>query len=953
MIASRNPNGKLGLGIAVLFMLSLITLFIALPIGYVSTIQGLPSTETLPSLLEPPNGLLLHPTQIYDRTGRHILQTVQNPVIEERRYLPISEKSDPQAEEFISNDLVRATISIVDPAFWYSPGFVLNITDDQPSTSISQHLVRNFLLTGEEPGLTYWIRERILAWQIVNQFGHEKVLEWYLNSQYYGNLAYGVDSASQVYFGKPASALTLAEAALLTSVGEAPTLNPIDALEESIKRQKIVLDAMVGQGYISSAEATKAVQEPIEFRAPVQTTENPNKDFINYVWEQLAPFYDLAKIERGGYMIFTSLDYDLQNQVICTRDTLLKRLTNSDSEHLDSEDCPAARLLPTLSIDSGQLPDLSAMLVVIDPSTGQVLALVGDNDKGFNPAQLPGRPPGSMLTPFIYLTAFTRGFSPASMVWDVPSENGDLSIPESESYQGPVRLRYALANDYMNPAFQTMQQIGADNVWLTIQKLGLTTIARYAESSSPVTCRGCSLIFGDGEVSLLELTNAYGTFANQGLMVGQALQAGDAANLPSLHPISVMKISDVLGHEVMSEPEVERRPVITHQLAYLLTHVLSDEAARWPSLGHPNPAEIGRSAAVKVGATADLHDTWTIGYTPERIIGVWVGSKNLQQIENGQIPTKISAALWHAVTQYAVQSFSATSWEIPPGISYVEVCDPSGQLPTRNCPSVVSEVFLDGNEPNQFDSLYQSFPINRETGLLATVFTPPELIQEQVFMLVPALASQWAQDADIPTPPETYDVISMPAVIDDAKITKPEMFNNVSGDIDIVGTASGEDFISYRLQVGQGLNPPSWIQISGDQTTPVIDGILASWDTSELDGLYAIQMIVLRDNRRVDSTTIQITVDNQPPTVTIPYPENNQIFDYEFQKNITLQANVSDNIGLDSVAFFMDDQEIIRQSQQPYAVPWQLSVGEHILRVEANDFAGNISEDSINFTVTE
>ena len=408
MIASRNPSSKLGLGIAVLFTLSLITIFIALPIGYVSTIQDLPSIETLPSLFEPPNGLLLDPTQIYDRTGRHILQTVQNPVIEERRYLPISEKSDPQAEEFISDNLVRATISIVDPAFWDSPGFVLNITDDQPSTSISQHMVRNFLLTGEEPGLTYWIRERILAWQIVNQFGHEKVLEWYLNSQYYGNLAYGVDSASQVYFGKPASALTLAEAALLTSVGEAPTLNPIDAPEESINSQKIVLDAMVGQGYISSAEATKAVQESIEIRSPVQTTENPNKDFINYVWEQLAPFYDLTQIERGGYNIYTSLDYDLQNQAICTRDTLLKRLTNPDSEHLDSEDCPAARLLPTLSIDSDQLPDdLSAMLVVIDPSTGQVLALVGDNDKGFNPAHLPGRPPGSMLTPFIYLTAFT------------------------------------------------------------------------------------------------------------------------------------------------------------------------------------------------------------------------------------------------------------------------------------------------------------------------------------------------------------------------------------------------------------------------------------------------------------------------------------------------------------------------------------------------------------------
>ena len=954
MIASRNPSGKLGLGISVLFTLSLIALFIALPIGYVSTIQDLPSTETLPSLLEPPNGLLLHPTQIYDRTGKYILQTVQNPVIEERRYLPISEKTNPLANEFISDDLVRATISIVDPAFWDSPGFVLNLTEDQPSASIAQHLVRNFLLNGEEPGLTYWIRERILAWQIVNQFGHEKVLEWYLNSHYYGNLAYGADSAAQVYFGKPASSLTLAEAALLTSVGEAPTLNPIDAPEESIKRQKIVLDAMVGQGYITSAEAAQAVQETIEFRTPVLVTENPNEDFLNYVWEELAPYYDLEQIERGGYKILTSLNFDLQNQVICTRDTLIKRLLNPDSKHLDSEDCPAARLLPTLSIDSGQLPDdLSAMLVVLDPSTGQVLALIGDNNKGLNPAHLPGHPPGSMLTPFIYLTAFTRGFSPASMVWDVPSKTIDFSIPEPESYQGPVRLRYALANDYMNPAIQTMQQIGADNVWLTIQKLGLTSFARFAGNSSSSTCRGCSLLFGDGEVTLLELTNAYGTFANQGLMVGQAIQTGDTTDLPSLHPISVIQISDVLGNELMSEPQVERRPVITQQLAYLITDALSDEAARWPSLGHPNPLEIGRSAAVKVGKTANLHDTWTIGYTPERLVGVWVGSKNSHQVEDGQVPTKVSASLWHAVTQYAVQSFSASSWEIPPGISFVEVCDPSGQLPTRNCPSVVSEIFLEGNEPTQYDSLFQSLQVNRETGLLATVFTPPELIQDQVFMMIPPLASQWAQDADIPIPPESYDVIAMPPVIDNAKITKPEMFNNVNGKIDIVGTASGDDFISFRLQVGQGLNPPAWIQISGDQTTPVVDGILATWDTSEFDGLYAIQMIVLRENRRVDSSTIQITVDNQPPTVSIPYPEDNQSFKYESQKYITLLADVSDNIGVDSVVFYIDEQEIIRQSQQPFAVPWRLAVGEHTLRIKATDFAGNISEDSIKFIVTE
>jgi hypothetical protein len=332
---------------------------------------------------------------------------------------------------------------------------------------------------------------------------------------------------------------------------------------------------------------------------------------------------------------------------------------------------------------------------------------------------------------------------------------------------------------------------------------------------------------------------------------------------------------------------------------------------------------------------------------------VWAGNGNSDSPDEGQVPPKVSAALWHAVTQYATQSVPATSWEIPPGISIVDVCDPSGQLPTRHCPTVVSEVFLNGNEPTQYDSLYQSFQINRETGLLATVFTPPELMEERVFMLIPPRAGQWAEGAGVPIPPESYDVISMPPVIENAKITQPEMFRNVSGEIDIVGTASGSDFLSYRLQAGQGLNPQAWVQISEDQTTPVENGVLATWDTSEFNGLYAIQMIVLRENRRVDTTTTQITVDNQPPEVSIPYPENEGQFKYEFGKHITLQANASDNIGLEAVAFYIDDHELVRQPQPPYAVPWRLTAGEHILRVTAIDFAGNISQTSVKFIVDE
>lgn len=955
IIANRHPGRRLGLGCAFIFTLALAILLISVPVAYAGAVQNLPSLATLPLLLETPNGLLLHPTQIFDRSGKHILQTVQNPAIAERRYLPISEDTAPEADEFIAPAAVDATITIVDPSFWSNPGFSPEgLLTDQPTT-LAQRLVADLLIPQEAAGLQRAIRERVLAWQIIDQFGRAQVLEWYLNSTYYGNLAYGIDAAAQVYFGKFASELTLAESALLTAVGEAPTLNPIDAPEEALKRQKIVLQAMVGQGYITPEEAIDAAGVQLTFRDPVYVEADPTQTYVNLVWEQLAPFYDLEQIERGGYRIITSLDYDLQLQATCTRDILLARLQGTDTQLLPNpEDCPAARLLPTLSIDADTLPpELSATMVFLDPASGQILALVGDPARGIDPAHLPGRPPGAMLTPFLYLTAFTRGFSPASLLWDIPVELPEVPLPQVDEYQGPVRLRLALANNYLTPALQTMSQIGADNVWRTTQELGLTSFARFAGDTTPASCRGCNLLSGGGEITLLELTHAYSTFANQGLLVGQPFGSGDEKSLPPLHPITVLQISDIQGQEWLSDPDTERRPVIVQQLAYLITHILSDETARWPSLGHPNPLEIGRPAAVKVGGTADQQNHWTIGYTAQSMIGVWAGNGNPNATVEGEVPFEVTAALWHALTQYTTQALTPTSWEVPPGISQTDVCDPSGQLPTHNCPTVVSEVFITGSEPTQFDALYQAFQINRETELLATVFTPPELVEERVYMIIPPLASGWAAETGIPVPPESYDVIAMPAANPDAQIATPTMFSNVNGEIEIRGTARGSDFISYRLQAGQGLNPRAWLQISSDSSIPVENGALAFWNTEDLNGLFALQMIVLRENRKVDTTTIQVTVDNQTPEVSIPYPENGQIFTYELGKQITFRAEASDNIGLAYVIFQVDDRELIRQTQPPYAVPWLASLGEHTLRVEAVDLAGNASEINITFMVED
>jgi hypothetical protein len=216
--------------------------------------------------------------------------------------------------------------------------------------------------------------------------------------------------------------------------------------------------------------------------------------------------------------------------------------------------------------------------------------------------------------------------------------------------------------------------------------------------------------------------------------------------------------------------------------------------------------------------------------------------------------------LWNALMQIASDHSPADGWSAPQGISTITVCDPSGMLPTRECPNLVNEVFMNGSEPVQADNLYREFDINRETGLLATVFTPPELIEKRVYMIVPESARDWAASAGLKVPPASYDAIQIPSLNPKANITAPKLFADVNDVVKIVGTASGENFSYYRVQVGKGLNPQQWIQLGGDMTTPVESGVLAEWDTKGLSGLYAVQLLVVRSDQKVDSAVIQVTV---------------------------------------------------------------------------------------------
>ncbi len=354
------------------------------------------------------------------------------------------------------------------------------------------------------------------------------------------------------------------------------------------------------------------------------------------------------------------------------------------------------------------------------------------------------------------------------------------------------------------------------------------------------------------ELSLLDAAGAFGVFAQQGVYFGQ--EFGD-----TFKPVSVLRVEGNDGSVWLDWSTPQAKPVVTPGLAYLMNHALSDASARLGTLQSSNLLDVGTPAAVKLGQTEDALDTWTIGYTPSRVVAVWTGARGSSSLPGGP---RGAAVLWNALMQIASQNLPPDGWVAPADVSVINVCDPSGLLPTADCPNLVSEVFLNGNEPIQADTMYRKYAVNRETGLLATVFTLPQLIEERVYLVVPPDARSWAEGTGLEIPPASYDVIQPPRFDENVNITAPGLFSEVNGTVQIEGTAGGDGFVSYRVLVGQGLNPQEWIQVA-ESNEPVTDDVLAEWNTDGLSGLYAVQLQVVRNDQRVDTAIIQVTVKDQ------------------------------------------------------------------------------------------
>ncbi len=815
---SSRTRGAL-LSVGMLLSLLLGALIILSAFAYADLTRELPSVEILPRLLNPPDGLLLQPTRIYDRTGLQLLYTF-SPNESPRRYIPINAKNP----QHIPVNLIDSVIVVQDPQFWKHSGYALQGTDNPDlHPTIAQKIVSDLLLYNEAPSFRRAVRERLLATQITAQYGRTQVMEWYLNSAHFGNYAYGVEAAAQLYFGKSAAELTLAESAILAATSETPALNPLDAPQVAIQRGREVIYILSGLKLVTSEDAARALEETPAIEPAPPAPPQFAAAFISIALSQLENQFTRERIEHGGLTIITTLDYDLQKQSACTTEIYAARLAGLPEP--DINECDAARLLPSLP-PGVTLPEPSASSLILDPNTGQVLAVVGETIQGEETPLLGAHRPGSSTDAFVYLTGFTRGLSPASLTWDIPGE--EIIQNFDGVFHGPLRLRAALANDYQVPVEILKTQMGVENVTKIASSFGIDL---------------------NEDVSMLELAGAYGVFGTQGVYFGQHVES-------DFTPVTVLRVESVDRSVMLDWSVPQAQSIVTPALAYVMTHVLSDETARWPAFGRSNALEIGRPAGVKVGQTADGLDTWVIGYTPSYVVATWTDARG----EGVSLSPRFPAVLWNALMQYASKDTPANGWTMPQGVSAMTVCDPSGMLPTRECPNLVTEVFTSGSEPIQADNLYREFAINRETGLLATVFTPPELIDTRVYMLVPENARDWARSAGLEIPPESYDAIQAPPVNPNVNIIAPELFAEVNGVVKIIGTASGDDFAYYRVQVGKGLNPQEWIQLGSDVIAPVESGVLAEWDTEGLSGLYAVQLLVVRSDQKVDTAVIQVTI---------------------------------------------------------------------------------------------
>jgi len=721
-------------------------------------------------------------TKIFDRHGT-LLYEITDP--HQGLHTPLSLDEIPQA-------CLEATIATEDASFYRNPGvdvwaivraIYINTRGGEVlsgGSTITQQLARNLLLSPQERvevSLTRKLREAILAWRLSRTYSKDDILTLYLNEIDYGNLAYGIEAASRVYFGKHAAELDLAECAMLAGLPQNPILyNPLEIPDAAKNRQSVVLGLLVKHGFITEDEAENAHREKLSYAAIPFPIEAPH--FVMFVRGELQRRYGLEAIYKQGLQVYTTLDLNMQNTA---RRIARYRL----AELAESRDG-----MPSRNVRN-------AAVVVMDPLTGEILTMLGSPNY-FDPqidgavnATMATRQPGSSIKPITYAAAFDPGIAaaygyppltPASMMVDVRTafvtKEGNPYVPENydRMWRGPVLLRQSLASSYNLIAVKVLDYIGLDTMIDLARRMGITTFDNKDF--------GLALTLGGGEVRLVELTAAYAVFANGG---------------QKIEPVAITRITDYEGNLIYElPPGVNPGPqVLDARTAYLITDILSDNYARRSTFGAGSPLRLARPAAAKTGTTQDWRDNWTVGYTPDLVVGVWAGNADNEPMRHVSGVTG-AAPIWHDIMQELLKTRPAREFVRPEGLVEQIVCADNGLVPVSSdkvsgvkyqvpgveyqvsgealsvnnsqfaihnsqfavpCPHTITEIFIEGTEPQQVDDWHQRIAVDRRNGLRAGTGCPLDFVNFQTFTLYPAEARDWARKQGIPEPPAVYSAL--------------------------------------------------------------------------------------------------------------------------------------------------------------------------------------------------
>ncbi|MCF7833786.1 MAG: PBP1A family penicillin-binding protein [Candidatus Pacebacteria bacterium] len=656
---------------------------------------------------------VVNSTKIYDKTGTILLYDVHEDI--RRTNIPFEE---------MGSNIKNATVAIEDAEFYNHKGIrvtsiiraiLFNFTNTsggtQGGSTITQQLVKNSLLNNKKT-ITRKIQEWILAMQVDKSLPKEKILEYYLNESPYGGNIYGIEEASRTFFEKKSQDLTIAESAYLAAIPQSPTtLSPYGKNKDKLDdRKNLVLKRMFEVGFLTEEEYKKAKEEEVLF-VPKQTNNIKAPHFVFFIKEYLENKYSKQVLDEG-VKVTTTLDWKLQEKA----EAIVKEGALQNAKDWNGN---------------------NASLVAIDPKTGQILTMVGSRDYfdkeidgNFN-VSTAKRQPGSSFKPFIYATAFNKGFTPSTVVFDLFTEfSGSCNaygqpLPGRSSsscynpqnydgkYRGPITLKNALAQSVNIPAVKLFYLAGMRDSLKTAEDMGintLTDISRY----------GLTLVIGGGEVTLLDITSAYGVFANNGVR----------------NPYTgILKIEKSNG-EVLEEFTPKPREVIPRNTALSISNILSDNQARTPTFGANSQLVIpGREVAAKTGTTNNNKDAWTVGYSPSVVVGVWSGNNDNTSMKKGGVA--MAGPIWNKFIKEALKDTPSENFEKPDWN-----LDPKSTKPV-----------LRGNWQGN-----ENFFIDKISGKLATENTPQETLQEKVLTNVHSIL-YWVDINDIkgpaPTNPES------------------------------------------------------------------------------------------------------------------------------------------------------------------------------------------------------